>query len=210
MTESPFNERLRTAMNEKGVGIMAFSRMLNPEFDGYSRQVSTSKRTLHRHLNGESIPTRQLRRRYERLLDLPAGSLAVEKDFITVKGERREVEAVFPDYVYLIQGVSGGPIKIGVAKQPEMRLSSMQSASPIRLRILCLFEGGYGRETQLHHRFSEWRLNGEWFDENCPELAALTAALAPFTQTNGSAAQPSERAAEPSTQEVLTHGNRSD
>lgn len=65
--------------------------------------------------------------------------------------------------VYFIQGVDGGPIKIGYARNPEARLKDLQLASPVQLRLLAIVDGGKPRETELHQRFAHLRSHGEWF-----------------------------------------------
>ncbi|MGH3499336.1 MAG: GIY-YIG nuclease family protein [Nocardioidaceae bacterium] len=66
--------------------------------------------------------------------------------------------------VYFIQSVDGGPIKIGVSRDPVARLASIQLMSPMRLRIIGVIpEGGRRTEQQLHERFASGRLHGEWF-----------------------------------------------
>lgn len=99
----------------------------------------------------------------------------------------RQAEEELEPRVYLIQGIDGGPIKIGVAKHPAKRCAELQRTSPIELRVLVTFDGGIRIEHTLHDRFTEWRLHGEWFDEDCPELAALVAALVPFLDPKSNA-----------------------
>jgi hypothetical protein len=74
--------------------------------------------------------------------------------------------------VYFIQAEDGGPIKIGLAGDPTKRLSELQRTSPQRLRILATEPGSASHERELHERFAEHRLHGEWFAP-CPELLAL-------------------------------------
>lgn len=72
-------------------------------------------------------------------------------------------------YLYVIQAEDGGPVKIGVSRNPANRLSQLQSAHHKPLRIVDSFEGSYATEKRIHERLSEKRLSGEWF-EDCPEL----------------------------------------
>lgn len=66
--------------------------------------------------------------------------------------------------VYFIQGIDGGPIKIGVAGHPEIRMAEIQLMSPARLRILGTIRGvGQPEEHRLHRRFAAHRIHGEWF-----------------------------------------------
>lgn len=75
-------------------------------------------------------------------------------------------------FVYFVQPVNGGPVKIGVSKHPQSRLSSLMSWSPFRLRLLATAPGDEVSEGQLHHRFAKDRLHGEWFRPS-PDLMAL-------------------------------------
>lgn len=74
-----------------------------------------------------------------------------------------------PRLVYFIQGIGGGPIKIGVAESPALRLRAMQPHSPVHLQILLEFPGGFTLERELHKTFASSRLHGEWFDPT-PQL----------------------------------------
>jgi len=70
-------------------------------------------------------------------------------------------------YVYLIH--AGGFLKIGVAKNPEARLKTMQTGNPYKLRIMALipFESrlqAFGYEKELHGRFKAHHYTGEWFN----------------------------------------------
>jgi hypothetical protein len=78
--------------------------------------------------------------------------------------------------VYFIQGVDGGPIKIGVANDPAKRLGDLQRTSPVRLQILATQEGDLFLEGQLHGKFKKDRLHGEWFNDS-PALRDHIASL---------------------------------
>lgn len=71
-------------------------------------------------------------------------------------------------FVYFIGGETGA-IKIGVARQPYRRLATLQSSSPIPLRILAMAMGGQKEERFFHERFAAHRLHGEWFTP-APEI----------------------------------------
>lgn len=70
-------------------------------------------------------------------------------------------------YTYFIQGDLGGPIKIGWALNPIVRLRELQCGSPVKLSIAGIITGDCERE--LHRDFSRARLLGEWF-ANIPDL----------------------------------------
>jgi hypothetical protein len=65
------------------------------------------------------------------------------------------------EYTYFIQSEDGGNIKIGSSRNPSARLSSLQTGSPVKLRLVGVIEKPIERE--LHSKFSEHRTHGEWF-----------------------------------------------
>lgn len=68
-------------------------------------------------------------------------------------------------WVYAIQGVAGGPTKIGQAREPESRLATLQTGSPTKLQIVGRWLAVPANlERLLHHFFAQSRVNGEWFN----------------------------------------------
>lgn len=62
-----------------------------------------------------------------------------------------------------------GPVKIGLAADPQARLATLQIGCPDRLILRGIVEfpnRGIAKfvERELHNAFSECRLHGEWFD----------------------------------------------
>ncbi len=91
--------------------------------------------------------------------------------------ESREYDGNRPDvvptvehmlFVYFIQ-CDGPlrPVKIGYARNPESRLSNLQSGCPYRLSLIgyAPVESAPDIEQQLHARFGEVSLRGEWYAE---------------------------------------------
>jgi hypothetical protein len=76
--------------------------------------------------------------------------------------------------VYFIQSGDDGPVKIGLSKNPWSRLCKIQTDHDRPARLIRLFEGGHAQERELHRRFAEHRMNGEWFK---PVEAILTGAI---------------------------------
>lgn len=64
-------------------------------------------------------------------------------------------------FTYFIQGQPLTPVKIGKAINVQKRLRSLQTGSPVELRVLATLVGD--RELELHCRFSKYRVFGEWF-----------------------------------------------
>jgi hypothetical protein len=73
--------------------------------------------------------------------------------------------------LYFAQAVSGGPIKIGIAEDPDRRRRELQGANPERLVILAVAPGRLGEEWKLHRDLAAFRVSGEWFTD-CEEVRA--------------------------------------
>lgn len=70
--------------------------------------------------------------------------------------------------VYFIQPEQGGPIKIGYSSRRSAvpgRLAMLQTGNPYRLVIRKVIDapGWRGTEGDLHEKFAQYRLAGEWF-----------------------------------------------
>lgn len=64
-------------------------------------------------------------------------------------------------HTYFIQMGKRGPIKIGTAFDVYARLTSLQTSSPSKLRIVGYVEKNV--EKHLHEMFASHRIRGEWF-----------------------------------------------
>src|SRR5262245_40857180 len=66
--------------------------------------------------------------------------------------------------IYFIREDDQGPIKIGMAKDPERRLRVLQTGNHKRLRMIAIVPGGRSEEAALHRRFQDLRIEKtEWF-----------------------------------------------
>jgi len=68
-------------------------------------------------------------------------------------------------YVYLILS-DCGRVKIGITKDPEQRLDTLQGSSPRQLTLITaiLVPNARDVEEELHERYSRYNTHGEWFD----------------------------------------------
>lgn len=73
--------------------------------------------------------------------------------------------------IYFIR--NGDFIKIGRAKNPDVRLAQLQTAHPHKLALVCTMEGGPDVEKALHNHFAANRANGEWFLLSDSEVFAV-------------------------------------
>lgn len=69
--------------------------------------------------------------------------------------------------IYFIR--DGRAIKIGIASDPENRLSGLQVGNPRQLKLLGSFKGTAFDESCLHRQFGRYCIRGEWFRDH-PEL----------------------------------------
>jgi transcriptional regulator with XRE-family HTH domain len=74
--------------------------------------------------------------------------------------------------IYFIQRASGGPIKIGYAKNVAKRLKVLQTGVSEELVVLGICQGERSYESALHQVYREYRISGEWF-EPAPKLVAF-------------------------------------
>lgn len=67
-------------------------------------------------------------------------------------------------YLYLISG--GGLTKIGIADDVKKRVKTLNLASPVQLEVIASFfvPNAMTVEGELHTRFKDKRVRGEWFD----------------------------------------------
>lgn len=67
-------------------------------------------------------------------------------------------------WAYAITAGPEFPVKIGKAQNVNGRLSSLQTGSPQKLKVIWSAPGGHALESHLHDTFEDRRIRGEWFD----------------------------------------------
>lgn len=87
----------------------------------------------------------------------------------------RHVPRQRPGFVYVVQWEN--VYKIGRAKSPTARLTPMGAKFPypLTVRLLIQTHDMEQIEDDLHERFADYRLGGEWFALTSENLAALAA-----------------------------------
>ena len=78
--------------------------------------------------------------------------------------------------VYFAQDVASGDIKIGTSKNVRGRVSKLCIETRRSLVVLATVHGSYQTEREMHQRFANARIRGEWF-RPVPELLAYIAEI---------------------------------
>ena len=54
-------------------------------------------------------------------------------------------------------------VKIGFSNNPQERLCELQTANPLKLKLIGTLNGSYPTESELHKVFKKFHIRGEWF-----------------------------------------------
>lgn len=82
------------------------------------------------------------------------------------------IESILPQdnrlrqYVYIIENVDNGAIKIGVGNNPEKRLKQLQTGSVSELELVYtsyLCSNAFEIEKIVHKKFEKYHIRGEWY-----------------------------------------------
>lgn len=99
------------------------------------------------------------------LLDSYIESIFKEVERRKQKAAKEQAKArSYPGYVYLLQSPTKA-YKIGRTSNPKSRAKTFGVQLPFEVEFICLIQADDMRqlETELHQRFSDKRINGEWF-----------------------------------------------
>jgi hypothetical protein len=96
-------------------------------------------------------------------------------------------------YVYFVQSGRGGPIKIGKARDPKVRLRELQVGNPVALTLLatlreeqsCDCREERWIEKSIQNRFSDLRIRGEWYRPERPLLYFIQTVRKHLDRLNG-------------------------
>ncbi len=83
-------------------------------------------------------------------------------------------------FIYFILNEDSQAIKIGLAKDVEKRIETLQTSNPVKLELIKSIQvkskkEAQGLEKQLHEKFSELRIIGEWFSAKTELLEHISA-----------------------------------
>lgn len=107
----------------------------------------------------------------------PLGSPATMYRVFGERGRRKDAKKpVRQSWVYFVRHGTSKRIKIGRAINVERRMKSLAHPLMPALKLLATMPGGKDEEREMHRRFAEHRINGEWFMLE-GELAKFVASL---------------------------------
>ena len=74
-------------------------------------------------------------------------------------------------FVYFVRAGNRGAIKIGVARNVQRRIDTMQTGNAFKLNLLASIkcdnrDHAYSMEKRIHSFFARQRIRGEWFQGN--------------------------------------------
>lgn len=84
-------------------------------------------------------------------------------------------------YLYAVERGSH-LVKIGYSRNPDQRLTTMQTGEHQHLKLLGVLQGTRAEEVALHRRLIASQVRGEWY-RRTPEVRGFLATLEPFTAT---------------------------
>ncbi|RKD69002.1 GIY-YIG nuclease family protein [Rhizobium sp. WW_1] len=86
-----------------------------------------------------------------------------------------------PIKVYFLAADDASLIKIGSTENVDRRISALRRGSPVPVSLIGVIDGGAKKELELHERFAEHRVHGEWFSNIIrPEIDLLCATVEKF------------------------------
>ena len=114
-------------------------------------------------LKPKSCPNKVLFREHLSLFSETA-KISCRKYFETGKLERLQKEKLNkPEYVYVFVNTNFEVCKIGYSSNPIKRLDQIQTGCPFKLKRQLIMIGGAEKESELHKKYKDFRLEGEWF-----------------------------------------------
>jgi len=82
-------------------------------------------------------------------------------------------------FIYLMRDASTGYIKIGRSKDPKYRESTLQSQKPT-IELITFWQGSINTEKQLHEKYADKRIRGEWFSLSKSDVSAILSNISPI------------------------------
>ena len=83
---------------------------------------------------------------------------------LTAIPQEYELSAKYECHIYFIRCLDS--VKIGYSKNPDMRLTALQTANPNKLELLYSFPSFQWKEKEIHQELIAHHINLEWYKYN--------------------------------------------
>ena len=88
--------------------------------------------------------------------------------------QNMDVTELEPDkYVYVIKNITTGAYKVGISKNPEQRLKSLQVGNDCELNLIGYKQGTFQDESSAHKLLADKNIRAEWFNLDSSDVRAL-------------------------------------
>lgn len=102
-----------------------------------------------------------------------------KKNQLEAECYKRGIKRTEAYFTYFIREPLAGAIKIGIAYDVLVRMTTLQAAHPYELKLIGRCAGGVTLERALHAEFAADRLLGEWFLPSEPLLERIRGLCSP-------------------------------
>lgn len=96
----------------------------------------------------------------------------IARGLLPEKSDTKKQRKKFEKVVYFVR--AGSRVKIGFTKDISSRMNSLQTASAVDLNLVLTMDGDRNFEAEMHERFSDYWIKGEWF-RWCKEISLFVA-----------------------------------
>lgn len=144
-------------------------KYVNTFTDRYGRRRSYYRRFGYRIALPGALRTPEFQSEYDRLRSLTAIELLSEAQSPVTRARQ------FPiiDVIYFIADQREIGVKIGFTRNLNERLRVLQNYSPLPLLVQHFYPGTIKDEFELHKRFADYRVHGEWFRDRDGKISAF-------------------------------------
>lgn len=92
----------------------------------------------------------------------PCGKLSVRTKGVRLSPVHSSNEYLSRFMIYFVKAYNKF-VKIGTSVDIDSRVASLQTGSPVTLKVAAILDGSFQTESGLHALFEHVRYNGEWF-----------------------------------------------
>jgi len=101
----------------------------------------------------------------------------IRRDLVANRKVDNNKEKDAKGFIYFIQAVNGGPVKIGFSICPEKRILELQTANPYKLDLIGTIRGNIFAEKKLQKHLVHAKTYGEWFEPDEIVIEAIKQCL---------------------------------